>query len=112
VPFDEGSLTGTLTKDTRFPEGDWRNLYFTPSQLAATVDRVERLRPLIPGGMTMAELALRFILHHPAVTTAIPGMRKLENVRANCAASDGLTLDKALLDTLRAHRWERDWVVP
>jgi aryl-alcohol dehydrogenase-like predicted oxidoreductase len=112
VPFDEGSLTGTLTKDTQFPEGDWRNLYFTPPQLAATVERVERLRPLVPAGMTMPELALRFILHHPAVTTAIPGMRKLENVRANCAASDGAPLDPALLDALRAHRWERDWVVP
>lgn len=112
VPFDEGSLTGTLTKDTRFPEGDWRNMYFTPAQLAAAVERADRLRPLVPPGMTMAELALRFILHHPAVTTTIPGMRKLANVRANCAASDGVPLDAALLDALRAHRWERDWVVP
>lgn len=112
VPFDEGSLTGTLTTDTRFPDGDWRNLYFTPPQLAATLERVDALRPLVPAGMTMAELALRFILHHPAVTTTIPGMRKLANVRANCAVSDGAPLDPALLASLREHRWTRDWVVP
>ncbi len=74
VPFDEGSLTGTLTRDTRFPDGDWRNLYFTPAQLEATLPRVERLKPLVPPGQTLPEMALRFILHHPAVTTAIPGI--------------------------------------
>ena len=112
VPFDEGSLTGTLTRDTRFPDGDWRNLYFTPAQLEATLPRVERLKPLVPPGQTLPEMALRFILHHPAVTTAIPGMRKLANVRANCAASDGVPMDAELLAALRMHRWSRDWVVP
>jgi aryl-alcohol dehydrogenase-like predicted oxidoreductase len=111
VPFDEGSLTGTLTADAHWPDGDWRNLYFTPENLAATLERVDRLKHAVPPGMTLAELALRFILHHPAVTTTIPGMRRLANVRANCAASDGRSLDPALLETLRAHRWERDWVV-
>lgn len=112
VPFDEGSLTGTLTRATVWPESDWRNLYFTAPQLAATLERVDALRPLVPGGMTLPELALRFILHHPAVTTTIPGMRRVAHVQANCAASDGRPLDPALLDALRAHRWERDWVVP
>jgi aryl-alcohol dehydrogenase-like predicted oxidoreductase len=112
VPFDEGSLTGTLTKDTRWPEGDWRNLYFTPEHLAAAVERVDRLRPIVPPGMSMAELALRFILQHPAVTTVIPGMRRLENVRSNIAASEGAPLPADLMARLRAHRWERDWVVP
>ena len=112
VPFDEGSLTGTLTRDTQFPDGDWRNLYFTPPQLDATLVRVERLKAIVPKQMTLAELALRFILHHPAVTTTIPGMRRLANVRANCAASDGIPLAPPLLEQLRAHRWERDWVVP
>ena len=112
VPFDEGSLTGTLTRDTTFPDGDWRNLYFTPAQLEATLPRVERLEAELPPDMTLPELALRFILHHPAVTTTIPGMRKLAHVRANCAVSDGAPLDAALLARLRGHRWERDWVVP
>lgn len=112
VPFDEGSLTGTLSGDTRFPDGDWRNLYFTPDHLSATLERVERLKPLVPPSMAMAELALRFILHHPAVTTTIPGMRRLANVRANCAVSDGAPLEPQLLSQLRQHRWTRDWVVP
>jgi aryl-alcohol dehydrogenase-like predicted oxidoreductase len=62
--------------------------------------------------MTLPELALRFILHHPAVTTVIPGMRRLSNVRSNLAASDGRPLAAPVVDSLRAHRWERDWVVP
>ena len=44
VPFDEGSLTGTLTRDMTWPAGDWRNLYFTPDKLAETIDRVDRLK--------------------------------------------------------------------
>jgi aryl-alcohol dehydrogenase-like predicted oxidoreductase len=112
VPFDEGSLTGALTRDTRFPDGDWRNLYFTPAQLDATLPRVDRLKSVVPPSMTLPELALRFILHHPAVTTTIPGMRKLANVQANCGVSDGTALAPALLQSLRAHRWQRDWIVP
>jgi aryl-alcohol dehydrogenase-like predicted oxidoreductase len=112
VPFDEGSLTGTLTADSKWPEGDWRNLYFTPPQLAATLEHVDQLRAVVPPDMTMAELALRFILHHPAVTTTIPGMRRLTNVRANCAVSNGVPLGDTLLAQLRQQAWRRDWVVP
>ena len=112
VPFDEGSLTGTLGPDTRFPDGDWRNMYFTPAQLLATLPHVERLKTIVPPTMTLPELALRFVLHHPAVTTTIPGMRRLANVRANCAVSDGAPLSGSLLEQLRGHRWTRDWVVP
>jgi aryl-alcohol dehydrogenase-like predicted oxidoreductase len=112
VPFDEGSLTGTLTADATWPAGDWRNLYFTPDQLRQTLERVDRLRPVVPGDQTLPELALRFILHHPAVTTTIPGMRKPAHVRANLAASDGHPLSADLLAALRAHRWQRDWNVP
>jgi aryl-alcohol dehydrogenase-like predicted oxidoreductase len=112
VPFDEGSLTGTLTSETRWPEGDWRNLYFTPDHLAQALTHVEALKADVPEGMSLPELALRFILHHPAVTTVIPGMRKLAHVRSNVAAGDGPALDAATLARLRRHRWERDWVVP
>ena len=107
VPFDEGTLTGTLTKDTRWPEGDWRNTYFVPENLSASVDRAEALRPLVPPGMTMPELALRWILAEPTVSTIIPGMRKLRNVEANIAASDGKRLDADLMKQLKAHRWDR-----
>jgi aryl-alcohol dehydrogenase-like predicted oxidoreductase len=112
VPFDEGSLTGTLTPDQTWPEGDWRNLYFTPEHLRTTLERVERLRPLVPAGGSLPELALRFILHHPAVSTTIPGMRTPRHVEQNLAASEGPALDAALLASLRAHRWQRDWKIP
>jgi len=112
VPFDEGTLTGTLTKDTVFPEGDWRGTYFVPENLNSSVDHAEALRPLIPHGMTMAEMALRFILCNNDVHTIIPGMRKIRNVEANMAASDGNQLEKSLEIKLKDHRWDRtptDW---
>jgi aryl-alcohol dehydrogenase-like predicted oxidoreductase len=107
VPFDEGSLTGTLTASSRWPEGDWRNIYFNAENLAATLGRVERLEPLVPDGMDLPELALRFILEHPAVSTTIPGMRKTAHVDRNLSASDGEKLPPRLLEALRAHRWDR-----
>jgi aryl-alcohol dehydrogenase-like predicted oxidoreductase len=107
VPFDEGTLTGTLTRDSRWPEGDWRNLYFSPENLAASVARAEALAPLVPGGSTLSELALRFILSCPDVTTMIPGMRKTRHVDANLAASDRGPLPPDLIAALRGHRWNR-----
>jgi aryl-alcohol dehydrogenase-like predicted oxidoreductase len=107
VPFDEGTLTGTLTKQTRWPEGDWRNGYFNPENLAASVDRAEALRAIVSTDMTMPELALRWILADSRVATIIPGMRKRRNVEANIAASDAPPLDAALLEQLKAHRWDR-----
>jgi aryl-alcohol dehydrogenase-like predicted oxidoreductase len=112
VPFDEGSLTGALTLDSRWPEGDWRNLYFTPERLRETLDRVGRVRRLVPEGSTLPDYALRFILHHPAVSTVIPGMRRIRHVEANLAASDRGALGAAEVEALRAHRWERTWQVP
>lgn len=111
VPFDEGSLTGALTPDVTFPKGDWRTTYFKPDTLRETLARVERLRRVVPAGMSLPELALRFILEHPAVTTTIPGMRRTEHVEANLAASDGRRLPSALLAELRAHRWDRTTAV-
>ena len=80
VPFDEGTLTGTLTKESTWPEGDWRNTYFVPENLILSVERAEALKKLLPAGMTMPEMALRFILTNPTVSTIIPGMRKLRPV--------------------------------
>jgi aryl-alcohol dehydrogenase-like predicted oxidoreductase len=107
VPFDEGTLTGTLTKETRWPQGDWRNIYFVSENLSQSVDRAEALRPLIPPGMTMPELALRWILAEPTVSTIIPGMRRVRHVGANMASSDGRALDQGLMAQLKSHRWDR-----
>jgi aryl-alcohol dehydrogenase-like predicted oxidoreductase len=109
VPFDEGSLTGTLTADTKWPEGDFRNIYFQPENLKNTIERVDKLRPVVPAGSTLPELALRHILQHPAVSTVIPGMRKLRHVEQNLAASDGTPLPAPLMAELRGHRWDR-WI--
>lgn len=107
VPFDEGTLTGTLTKETTFPASDWRSTYFVPENLNSSVDHAEVLKPLIPAGMTMPEMALRFILSNPDVHTTIPGMRQIRNVVANIAASDGGGLSPELLHELKGHRWDR-----
>jgi aryl-alcohol dehydrogenase-like predicted oxidoreductase len=107
VPFDEGSLTGQLTSESRWPDGDFRNIYFSRENLSATLPRVDRLRPLLPDGMELPELALRFILEHPAVSTTIPGMRKAAHVERNVAASDGQKLPPRLHEALRTHRWDR-----
>ena len=108
VPFDEGTLTGTLTKESRWPEGDWRNTYFVPENLIPSVERADALKPVAArAGMNMPEMALRFILSNPAVSTIIPGMRKVPHVESNIAASDAGPLPAELLEELRAHRWER-----
>ncbi|UCH09338.1 MAG: aldo/keto reductase [Fidelibacterota bacterium] len=112
VPFDEGTLTGTLTKDSRWPAEDWRSTYFVPENLAASVEHAEALKPLVPPGMTMPEMALRFILAELTVSTVIPGMRKTRHVETNLATSDAGPLDEALLKELAKHRWDRkptDW---
>ncbi|MCM8812106.1 MAG: aldo/keto reductase [Candidatus Omnitrophica bacterium] len=110
VPFDEGSLTGSLTPETRFQRGDWRAGYFRGERLAETCRRVEPLKKLLtPAVPTLAELALRFVLSHPAVSTVIPGMRKVSNVERNCAVSDGAALDARTLAELKKHSWPRNF---
>jgi aryl-alcohol dehydrogenase-like predicted oxidoreductase len=107
VPFDEGSLTGTLTLDSKWPASDWRSTYFVPENLKASVAHADALKPVVPAGMTMPEMALRFILNNPDVGTIIPGMRKLRNVESNLAASDKGPLPAPLHSQLRKHRWDR-----
>jgi len=107
VPLDEGSLGGKMTLETHFPKGDWRAGYFGPENLAKTVKRVDKLKEILPAGMTLPEMALRFILSHPAVSTTIAGMRKGQHVRQNIATSDAGPLDKTLLAELKKHRWDR-----
>jgi aryl-alcohol dehydrogenase-like predicted oxidoreductase len=112
VPFDEGSLTGTLRRGQTWPDGDWRNLYFSPDKLGPILDRIDALVRDVPPGMTMPELALRFILANPDVTTVIPGMRKARHVEENLTANDGQPLTADLRSRLRGHRWDRDYAVP
>jgi aryl-alcohol dehydrogenase-like predicted oxidoreductase len=107
VPLDEGSLGGKMTLETRFPKGDWRAGYFGPENLAKTIKRVDKLKEVLPAGVTLPEMAVRFILSHPAVSTTIAGMRKPEHVRQNIAASDAGALDKSLLAELKKQRWNR-----
>ena len=114
VPFDEGTLTGTLTKESRWPEGDWRNTYFVPENLISSVEKADEIKKLLEKWnrehsthVTMPELALRFILCNDDVSTIIPGMRKLRHVEANADASDAGPLDKELLEELRQFRWVR-----
>ena len=107
VPFDEGTLTGTITKETKFPPDDWRSGYFTQENLIPSFERADALKPLIPEGSSMPDMALRFILGNPTVSTIIPGMRKVANVENNIAASDRGPLPPALQEELRSHRWVR-----
>jgi aryl-alcohol dehydrogenase-like predicted oxidoreductase len=107
VPLDEGSLGGKLTADTKFPEGDWRRTYFNPENLKATIERVEKLRPILPKGMSLPVMALRFILSNPVVSTTIAGMRKPQHVRQNLSASGAGPLPADLLRELKKHRWDR-----
>jgi aryl-alcohol dehydrogenase-like predicted oxidoreductase len=107
VPLDEGSLGGKMTAQTRFPETDWRAKYFGPENLSATLPRVEALKQVAPAGLTLPEMALRFILANPVVSTTIIGMRKLAHVRQNVATSDAGALDPALLAKVKPHRWDR-----
>jgi aryl-alcohol dehydrogenase-like predicted oxidoreductase len=112
VPFDEGTLTGNITRETVFPEGDWRGTYFVPENLNASADRADLLRPLVPETMDMASMALRLILENKTVGTIIPGMRKARNVHSNIDCSDGVVMDSELYRALKEHRWDRkptDW---
>jgi aryl-alcohol dehydrogenase-like predicted oxidoreductase len=101
-----------MTVHDTWPKGDWRSLYFTPENLRDTLARVERVRADLPAGMDLPELALRFTLHHPAVTTVSPGMRTARHVEKNLAAADGRPFPATLLAALREHRWDRDTVIP
>ena len=110
VPFDEGSLTGKIQPDTEFSEGDWRNRYFGGNRKQEVWDRVTAITDDL--GIDIDELpaiALRFCLSHPAVSTVIPGMSRLEHVEANVVAVNAGPLDDAELAALSGHRWERNF---
>jgi aryl-alcohol dehydrogenase-like predicted oxidoreductase len=107
VPFDEGTLAGAVTRDTVFPPNDFRSTYFVQENLDPSMERLDRLKAVLPTGMTLPEMALRFILSNPNVSTTIPGMRRKGHVLSNIAASQAGPLDGALLAELKQHRWDR-----
>lgn len=107
VPFDEGTLTGTLTENDTWPESDFRNFYFKQQNLIPSLKRAEALRRILPRGMDMSAMALRFILSNHTISTVIPGMRKRAHVELNMAASDAGSLSSDLLEKLREHSWYR-----
>jgi len=110
VPLDEGGLTGSITPESTFPAGDFRNRYFAGGRKEMVKERVDRLAPLLGSeAATLPELALRFCLQHPAVSTVIPGMRTVKHAEANCAVSDGRALSRELAGTLRTFAWEKNF---
>ena len=110
VPFDEGALTGTITPDTTFPEGDFRNEYFGGDRKREVDEHVEAiLADLNITREALPEVALRYILSHPAVSTVIPGMRSIRNVERNVAVGDGSGLADSQVRALKAHRWDRNF---
>jgi aryl-alcohol dehydrogenase-like predicted oxidoreductase len=110
VPFDEGGLLGTITPHTTFPKGDFRNHYFGGARRADVHARTQALATLLGDeAKTLPELALRYCLSHDAVSTVIPGMRRISSVEANVAVSDGRRLSPSLLETLRTHAWPRNF---
>jgi aryl-alcohol dehydrogenase-like predicted oxidoreductase len=110
VALDEGGLTGRITASTTFPEGDFRNNYFQGDRPAEVEAHVSKLAADV-GISTddVADLALRYVLAQPAVSTVIPGMRTVRNVERNAASSDGVPLPASTVSVLRGHRWERDF---
>ena len=110
VPFDEGSLTGRITPDTTFDEGDFRNHYFRDDRKQEVQQRVQMMvAELGVSEDEIAEVALRYILSHPAVSTVIPGMRSVTNVERNTAVGDGRGLPDDQVEKLKAHRWVRNF---
>jgi aryl-alcohol dehydrogenase-like predicted oxidoreductase len=110
VPLDEGGLTGAITESTIFEPGEFRESYFRGDRKRQVVEHIEALKKDLAGVPgTLAEIALRFCLLHPAVTTAIPGMRRISTVESSCRAASAGKLDANTLAILRRHVWERNF---
>ena len=118
VPMASGLLTGKMSKQTVFDASDHRlfNRHgesFDVGETFAGVDYdaglafVEDLRSLVPGGATMAQMALRWILMFDGVTAAIPGAKSPEQAKANAAAADLAALPPATIERIRVMYEER-----
>jgi aryl-alcohol dehydrogenase-like predicted oxidoreductase len=110
VPLDEGGLTGNITPHTEFPPGDWRRRYFRGDRKRQVWERAARIRQAVGDAHgTLAQVALRFCLSHPAVSTVIPGMRSVRNVESSCAVSELGPLPEPVLAELQNHLWIRNF---
>jgi aryl-alcohol dehydrogenase-like predicted oxidoreductase len=112
VALDEGSLTGKYASDHRFPETDFRKNYFAGDRMQRTADRVDQIREDIEqfgltDQYTPADVALKFALARPEVSTVIAGMRTVEQVGMNTRTSQLRDLPEGLLQQLRRHNWLR-----
>lgn len=109
-PLDEGALAGTITESSTFEKGDFRVHYFAGDRKRQVVERVDALvRDLGVEKGVLAEIALRFCISHPAVSTVIPGMRKVRNVESSCGVSDKGSLDQKTREVLRRHAWNKNF---
>jgi aryl-alcohol dehydrogenase-like predicted oxidoreductase len=110
VPLDEGALTGNINENTTFDEGDFRAFYFRGDRKKQVVEHVNALRKDLGAEQDrLPEIALRFCLSHPAVSTVIPGMRTRQHVEANAALSDQGPLPAGTLEILKRHAWDRNF---
>ena len=109
VPLDEGALSGHFTEDIAFPAGDFREWYFRGDRKRQVVQRVDALRRDLDGNASIPDVALRFCLSHPAVSTVIPGMRTRRHVESNTALSDVGALAQETLSVLKRHAWDRNF---
>ncbi|MBD2847195.1 aldo/keto reductase [Paenibacillus sp. IB182496] len=109
VILDEGGLTGFLQADTEIPESDYRHNYFDVLPRQVYLDRVERLRSYIPEhAESLTELAIRFAMQHPGVTTALTSMHRHDYAAENIAAAGKAPLDDAFFEKIKIReRWIR-----
>jgi aryl-alcohol dehydrogenase-like predicted oxidoreductase len=107
LPLSSGLLTGKISRASTFATDDHRNFNragaafdkgetFSGLDFDVQLALVEQITPLVPQGMTLAQMALRWILDHPAVTTAIPGGRRPTQIEENARTSDLSPLSPAL----------------
>ena len=112
VPLASGLLTGKMRPDTAFAADDHRSFNrhgesfdrgetFSGVDYEAGLAAVEELRPLVPPGATLAQLALRWITMFPEVTCAIPGAKNAGQVEQNVAAADLPALDERTMAAVR-----------
>jgi aryl-alcohol dehydrogenase-like predicted oxidoreductase len=113
LPLASGLLAGKFRRDTQFPETDHRNYNrdgsafnvgetFAGLPFEKGVELADQLAFFAPSGLSMAAMAQRWILDHPAVTTVITGASKPEQAAANASISDLPSLDPAVHEKLRA----------
>jgi len=111
-PLDEGALTGAITPETEFDPGEFRAFYFRGDRKRQVYERVQALlADLKAAGLDrpLAETALRFCISQPAVSSVIPGMRRVRNVESNAAVSELGPLPVDILEVLRRHVWNKNF---